>query len=98
MARVLERDDFQKRYKNGTDISIVEFLYPLMQGYDSVALEADVEMINRWLQSVRGDLPSNHIGTVQKETEKQEPECLVWGEKLLLNFLELGKQYRSETM
>ena len=44
VARMLERDDFNKRYKNGQSISIHEFLYPLVQGYDSVALAADVEL------------------------------------------------------
>jgi tyrosyl-tRNA synthetase len=44
VARMLERDDFAKRYKGGQPISIHEFLYPLAQGYDSVALEADVEL------------------------------------------------------
>jgi|TARA_B100001079_G_scaffold32328_1_gene24369 tyrosyl-tRNA synthetase len=44
VARMLERDDFSKRYRDGQPISIHEFLYPLMQGYDSVALEADVEL------------------------------------------------------
>jgi tyrosyl-tRNA synthetase len=44
VARMLERDDFQKRYKGGKPISIHEFLYPLVQGYDSVALRADVEL------------------------------------------------------
>ncbi len=44
VARMLERDDFDKRYKSGQPISIHEFLYPLVQGYDSVALEADIEM------------------------------------------------------
>ncbi len=44
VARMLERDDFNKRYKSGQSISIHEFLYPLVQGYDSVALEADVEL------------------------------------------------------
>ncbi len=44
VARMLEREDFSKRYKEGLPISIHEFFYPLMQGYDSVALEADVEM------------------------------------------------------
>jgi len=44
VARMLERDDFQKRYAEGSAISIHEFLYPLAQGYDSVALEADVEL------------------------------------------------------
>jgi len=44
VARILERDDFQKRYQASHPISIHEFLYPLVQGYDSVALEADVEL------------------------------------------------------
>ena len=44
VARLLERDDFSVRYKEGTAISLVEFLYPLMQGYDSVAIASDVEM------------------------------------------------------
>jgi tyrosyl-tRNA synthetase len=44
VARMMERDDFAKRFKNGTPISVHEFLYPLMQGYDSVALKADLEL------------------------------------------------------
>jgi len=44
VARMLERDDFDKRYKGGQPIAIHEFLYPLIQGYDSVELEADVEL------------------------------------------------------
>ena len=44
VARTLERDDFQKRLKENRDISILEVLYPLLQGYDSVAIEADVEL------------------------------------------------------
>ena len=44
VARMLERDDFDKRYSAGQPISLHEFLYPLVQGYDSVALEADVEL------------------------------------------------------
>ena len=44
VARMLERDDFEKRYKGGQSIAVHEFLYPLIQGYDSVALEADVEL------------------------------------------------------
>jgi tyrosyl-tRNA synthetase len=44
VARMLERDDFTKRYKEGTPISVHEFLYPLMQGYDSVALKSDLEL------------------------------------------------------
>ncbi len=44
VARMLERDDFSKRYKGGQPIAVHEFLYPLVQGYDSVALKADVEL------------------------------------------------------
>ncbi|MGD9393016.1 MAG: tyrosine--tRNA ligase [Chromatiales bacterium] len=44
VARMLERDDFSKRYKGGQAIAIHEFLYPLIQGYDSVALQADIEL------------------------------------------------------
>jgi len=44
VARMLERDDFEKRYKAGHSISISEFIYPLLQGYDSVELESDVEI------------------------------------------------------
>jgi tyrosyl-tRNA synthetase len=44
VARMLERDDFDKRYKSGQPIAIHEFLYPLIQGYDSVAMKADVEL------------------------------------------------------
>lgn len=44
VARMLERDDFEKRYKGGTPISISEFIYPLLQGFDSVHLESDIEI------------------------------------------------------
>ena len=44
VARMLERDDFEKRYQSGQPIAIHEFLYPLVQGYDSIALKADIEM------------------------------------------------------
>ncbi|MGL4479366.1 MAG: tyrosine--tRNA ligase, partial [Aeromonas veronii] len=44
VARMMERDDFKKRYTGGQSIAIHEFLYPLLQGYDSVALKADVEL------------------------------------------------------
>ena len=66
VARMLERDDFSKRYKNQEPISIVEFLYPLVQGYDSVILEADIELggsdqlfnmlVGRSLQKEEGSL------------------------------------------
>lgn len=67
VARMLERDDFSKRYKEGQPIAIHEFLYPLLQGYDSVALKADVELggtdqkfnllVGRHLQSNYGQKP-----------------------------------------
>ena len=44
VARMLERDDFEKRYKSGTPISISEFIYPLLQGFDSVHLDSDIEI------------------------------------------------------
>ena len=44
VSRLLERDDFERRFKANQPISVSEFLYPLMQGYDSVAIEADVEL------------------------------------------------------
>jgi tyrosyl-tRNA synthetase len=67
VARMLERDDFKKRYESGKSIAIHEFLYPLVQGYDSVALHADVELggtdqkfnllVGRQLQQAYGQRP-----------------------------------------
>ncbi len=67
VARMLERDDFRRRYADGRPISIHEFLYPLVQGYDSVALQADVELggtdqkfnllVGRQLQQAYGQTP-----------------------------------------
>ncbi|MGZ5723070.1 MAG: tyrosine--tRNA ligase, partial [Caldimonas sp.] len=67
VARMMERDDFSKRFKAGTPISVHEFLYPLMQGYDSVALKSDLELggtdqkfnllVGRSLQSEYGQEP-----------------------------------------
>jgi GMP synthase-like glutamine amidotransferase len=59
-------------------------------------LEADAPMINGWLQSAIEELPASRSGKIREETGLKEPECLVWGEKLLLNFLELGKQYQVD--
>ena len=71
VARMMERDDFAKRYKAGQSISVHEFLYPLMQGYDSVALKSDLELggtdqkfnllVGRHLQAEYG----------------QEPQCIL---------------------
>jgi len=73
VARMLERDDFNKRYKGGEPISIHEFLYPLVQGYDSVALKADIELggtdqkfnllVGRQLQQDYGQKPQIVITT-----------------------------------
>jgi tyrosyl-tRNA synthetase len=67
VARMLERDDFSKRYKGGQPIAVHEFLYPLVQGYDSVALKSDVELggtdqkfnllVGRQLQETYGQEP-----------------------------------------
>lgn len=67
VARMLERDDFSKRFKGGQPIAIHEFLYPLIQGYDSVAMQSDVELggtdqkfnllVGRQLQEVFGQKP-----------------------------------------
>lgn len=71
VARMLERDDFAKRYKEGLPISIHEFLYPLLQGYDSVALKSDIELggtdqkfnllVGRELQRLNGLTPQTII-------------------------------------
>lgn len=71
VARMLERDDFKKRYNNGQAIAIHEFLYPLVQGWDSVALEADVELggtdqrfnllMGRELQKENGQKPQTTV-------------------------------------
>ena len=67
VARMLERDDFSKRYRSGQPIAIHEFLYPLIQGYDSVAMRADIELggtdqkfnllVGRELQKLQGQAP-----------------------------------------
>ena len=73
VARMLERDDFKKRYSNGQPIAIHEFLYPLVQGWDSVAMQADVELggtdqrfnllMGRELQKEEGQRPQTVIMT-----------------------------------
>ena len=71
VARMLERDDFTKRYKDGVPISVHEFLYPLAQGYDSIHLQSDVELggtdqkfnllVGRALQKEYGQSPQSVI-------------------------------------
>jgi tyrosyl-tRNA synthetase len=69
--RMLERDDFEKRYREGTPISIMEFLYPLAQAYDSVAIESDVELGGT---DQRFNLM---VGRTIQERYGQSPQCLV---------------------
>ncbi len=71
VARMLERDDFTKRYRAGTPISVHEFLYPLMQGYDSVALKSDLEL---------GGTDQKFNLLVGRDLQKeygQEPQCIL---------------------
>jgi tyrosyl-tRNA synthetase len=71
VARMLERDDFTKRYRGGIPISVHEFLYPLMQGYDSVALQSDLEL---------GGTDQKFNLLVGRELQKeygQEPQCIL---------------------
>lgn len=71
VARMLERDDFSKRYTNGQPIAIHEFLYPLCQGYDSVAMRADVEL---------GGTDQKFNLLVGRELQKhygQPPQCIL---------------------
>ncbi len=71
VARMMERDDFSKRFKAGLPISVHEFLYPLMQGYDSVALHADIEL---------GGTDQKFNLLVGRELQReygQEPQCIL---------------------
>ncbi len=71
VARLLERDDFSKRYKAGQPIAVHELLYPLMQGYDSVAMKADVEL---------GGTDQKFNLLVGRELQRsygQEPQCIM---------------------
>ena len=71
VARMLERDDFEKRYKGGKPIAIHEFLYPLVQGYDSVVMEADLEL---------GGTDQKFNLLMGRELQKQhgqKPQCIL---------------------
>jgi tyrosyl-tRNA synthetase len=88
VARMLERDDFAKRYADGRPIALHEFLYPLVQGYDSVALEADVEMGGT-------DQKFNLlVGRHLQETYGQEPQ-IVLTMPLLEGLDGVNKMYKS---
>lgn len=71
LARIMEREDFATRFKNGSPISIHELLYPLMQGYDSVALESDIELggTDQKFNLLVGRELQRHYG--------QEPQCIL---------------------
>ncbi len=71
VARMLEREDFRNRYESGQTISVHEFLYPLVQGYDSVALKADVELggTDQRFNLLMGRHLQSHYG--------QEPQCIL---------------------
>ncbi len=71
VARLLERDDFSNRYKAGRPIGVHEFLYPLMQGYDSVALKADVELCST------DQIFNCHVARVLQEDAGQPPEVIL---------------------
>jgi tyrosyl-tRNA synthetase len=71
VARMMERDDFSKRFKDGRSISVHEFLYPLMQGYDSVALKSDLELGGT-------DQKFNLlVGRHLQQEYGQEPQCIL---------------------
>jgi len=71
VARMMERDDFSRRFKAGTPISVHEFLYPLMQGYDSVALKSDLELGGT-------DQKFNLlVGRALQAEYGQEPQCIM---------------------
>jgi len=71
VARMMERDDFSKRFKSNTPISVHEFLYPLMQGYDSVALKSDLELGGT-------DQKFNLlVGRHLQQEYGQEPQCIL---------------------
>ena len=71
VARMLERDDFKKRFGNNQPISLHEFMYPLMQGYDSVAMQADIELGGT-------DQKFNLLmGRMLQEQHGQKPQCVI---------------------
>jgi len=71
VARMLERDDFSRRYRDGVPISLMEFLYPLLQGWDSVMVQADVEL------GGTDQLFNNLMGRTLQEQEGQEAQCVL---------------------
>jgi tyrosyl-tRNA synthetase len=71
VARMMEREDFSTRFREGTPISVHEFLYPLMQGYDSVALKSDLELGGT--DQTFNLLMGRHL----QQEEGQEPQCIL---------------------
>jgi tyrosyl-tRNA synthetase len=89
VARMMEREDFTKRFKGGIPISVHEFLYPLMQGYDSVALKSDLEL---------GGTDQKFNLLVGRELQKeygQEPQCILTM-PLLVGTDGVEKMYKSK--
>ncbi len=90
VSRMLERDDFTKRYKAGNPISMIEFLYPLAQGYDSVEMKADVELggtdqkfnmlVGRDLQREYGKTPSSSNSSSLGWPRRSKKDVQVIGE------------------
>ena len=71
VARMLERDDFSKRYQGGVPISVMEFLYPLLQGWDSVMVQSDIEL------GGTDQLFNNLMGRTLQGQEGQEGQCVL---------------------
>jgi len=71
VARMLERDDFSKRYQGGVPISVMEFLYPLLQGWDSVMVQSDIEL------GGTDQLFNNLMGRTLQQQEGQEGQCVL---------------------
>ena len=95
LARLLERDDFSSRYKAGQPISVHELLYPLMQGYDSVAMKSDLELggTDQKFNLLVGRELQRHYG--------QEPQCILTmpllegldGQEKMSKSLEIGRAH-----
>jgi len=71
VARILERDDFMKRYREGKPIGLHEFLYPIVQGYDSVVLKSDVEICGT------DQIFNCHVARALQENSGQKPEVII---------------------
>jgi tyrosyl-tRNA synthetase len=106
VARMLERDDFSKRYKGGQAISIHEFLYPLVQGYDSVALRADMELVAALTMPILEGLDGvqkmsksldNYIG-IDEDPDSMFGKIMSISDELMWRYLELLSFESLETI